>query len=36
MEERMKVKKKGFSKINRKSREFVADLYLLVVRTTLK
>lgn len=38
MEERMKVKKKRFGKINRKSREFVkvADLYLLVVRTTLK
>lgn len=31
-------KKKRFGKINRKSREFVkvADLYLLVVRTTLK
>lgn len=33
-----KWKKKRFGKINRKSREFVkvADLYLLVVRTTLK
>lgn len=33
-----KWKKKGFGKINCKSREFVkvADLYLLVVRTTLK